>query len=404
MSKKDWTYHTQFGSAEATKPRRNLLVVLLDGVMGLLTYVVGGLLLLAYISPYVSPEYAWFFALLGLVVPAVYLAGIILFLFWVIRWRWGYVVATLLLLMVGLPRVSLYYKIEILRNKADVVRNMPELQELAVQSYDRNSLKVMTYNIRLFYGDDGQSTIDSLAAFVNTYDPDILCLQEYREHAHDTLSVQFDSLISGDYRSVRYMRSYEGQTLAIYAKSKYRIVNQEKVDCADPVDTNRVSSVWADVCIDQDTVRIFNNHLRSTHIKSADGDYFMTGDFLVDTARNTKFRDMVKRFRENSISRSYQVDTLSKLFKASPYPVLVCGDFNDTPLSYAYERMSRGLNDAFRVCGRGFSYTYRGFYNTFRIDYVLASDEFELQTYEVPHVPYSDHYPVFVRMKLKNSK
>ena len=83
---------------------------------------------------------------------------------------------------------------------------------------------------------------------------------------------------------------------------------------------------------------------------------------------------------------------------------IVCGDFNDTPLSYTYRLMSRGLQDAFREKGRGFSHTYRGFYNTFRIDYVLVSDDFEVLSYEVPSVEFSDHHPVFVRLKYNSQR
>ena len=82
----------------------------------------------------------------------------------------------------------------------------------------------------------------------------------------------------------------------------------------------------------------------------------------------------------------------------------MCGDFNDTPLSYTYRLMSRGLQDAFREKGRGFSHTYRGFYNTVRIDYVLVSDDFEVLSYEVPSVEFSDHHPVFVRLKYNSQR
>ncbi len=80
-------------------------------------------------------------------------------------------------------------------------------------------------------------------------------------------------------------------------------------------------------------------------------------------------------------------------------PVIVCGDFNDTPMSYVYRTMAKGLNDAFSRSGSGYSHTFRGFFNTLRIDYVLCSDSFEPISYEVPAVDYSDHLPVVVRLK-----
>jgi endonuclease/exonuclease/phosphatase family metal-dependent hydrolase len=61
--------------------------------------------------------------------------------------------------------------------------------------------------------------------------------------------------------------------------------------------------------------------------------------------------------------------------------------------------LARGLNDAFSEAGEGYSYTFRGFFDALRIDYVFSSDEFETLSYEVPKVPYSDHLPVLVRLK-----
>ena len=257
----------------------------------------------------------------------------------------------------------------------------------------------MTFNVRMFYGDDGRSTVDSLAAFVDGCAPDILCLEEFSDRARGA-SFRFDSLLAPGYHRAVYSRESGGEggvSLAVY--SKYRIVGSGRVDCINEFDTTRTAAVWADLRLDRDTVRVFCNHLRSTHIKSDDGDYLMNYRFVRDTDRNEKLYDMLDRFRYNSISRSHQVDTLSRLIAASPYALIVCGDFNDTPLSYTYRLMSRGLKDAFRERGRGFSHTYRGFYNTFRIDYVLVSDDFEVLSYEVPQVEFSDHHPVFVRLK-----
>lgn len=376
-------------SGRPGKRRRNLFVWLLDGAFAVVTVLVALLLSFMYLSPYVSPDASWVFSVLGLVAPVIYVSGIILFLYWVIRWRWGYAGLMLVLLLFGVPKISLYYRMDTLRHYGE-------------PAYDRSALKVMTYNVRMFYGDDGRHTVDSLAAFVNRYDPDILCLEEFSDQARGAVT-RFDSLIAPGYRRAVYSRDSEctgGISLAVY--SKFRILDSGRIDCINEVDTTRATAVWADLKLDRDTVRVFCNHLRSTHIKSADSDYLMNYRFLTDTARHEKLHSMLSRFRYNSISRSHQVEQLAQAIAATPYARIVCGDFNDTPLSYTYRLMSRGLQDAFREKGRGFSHTYRGFYNTFRIDYVLVSDDFEVISYEVPQVEFSDHHPVFVRLKYKS--
>ena len=380
----NWSYTTE---EKRHRKQRSLFLWLLDKVLAIVTALLALLLLLMYLAPYIPPEASWIFSLLGLVAPVIYILGIVLFLYWVIRWRWSLAVWMLVLLLIGIPKISLYYRTDLLRHYGE-------------PSYDRSAIKVMTYNIRMFYGDDGQSTVDSLAAFVNRCDPDILCLEEFNDGVVG--DARFDSLVAPGYRRVVYSRDGEGTkgtTLAIY--SRFRILNSGRIDCINRVDTSRTVAVWADLRIDEDTVRVFCNHLRSTHIKTDDGDYLMNYRFLTDTARHEKLRSMLSRMRYNSISRSLQVDTIARLIAATPHPRIVCGDFNDTPLSYTYRRMSHGLQDAFREKGDGFSHTFRGFYNTFRIDYVLASEEFEFLSYDVPAVEFSDHHPVFVRLKYK---
>ena len=180
---------------------------------------------------------------------------------------------------------------------------------------------------------------------------------------------------------------YKRQTIL----SKYRILRSDTV-------LTPSSSVWADVIVGEDTVRVFNNHLRSTAINASDNQFITSHQFLSDTARETKIRSIVTRLRENSVLRAAQVDSIAQVVGATRTRRIVCGDFNDTPMSYVYRTMARGLRDAFRECGSGYSHTFRGFYNTLRIDYVLSGG-FEPLSYEVLPVDYSDHHPVVVRLR-----
>ena len=157
-------------------------------------------------------------------------------------------------------------------------------------------------------------------------------------------------------------RSLNDAGLAIL--SKYRILRTETL-------LTPHSSVWADLMSTRDTLRVFNNHLHSTAINADDNEYITTRRFLSDTAREVKFRSIVSRLRANSELRAAQVDSISNEIHATHCGRLVCGDFNDTPVSYVYRHMAADLNDAFSECGSGYSHTYRGFFNTLRIDYVL---------------------------------
>ena len=326
-------------------------------------------MVVTYFVPYVNPGRVWFLPVLGLAAPAVYVAAVVLMLYWVIRWRRVQALTMLVIVFIGLFDVSLFWRPEIRRTYGEVS--------------DRGTFEFMSYNVRGFYGEDGQSSVDSVVQLIERLDPDIVCLQEFNGRLADR-SERF-RILSDSYESARFGQTSAPDSLvgaSMIILSKYRILRSATV-------LTPHSSVWADVLIEDDTVRVFNNHLRSTAINADDNDFITSHRILSDTAREVKIRSIVSRLRENSELRAYQVDSIAAVIEATRTPRIVCGDFNDTPVSYVYRRMAAGLDDAFSDCGSGYSYTYRGFFNMLRIDFVLTSPEFRAVVYEVPEVTFS---------------
>lgn len=373
-------YYNDYGGRLA-KRRRSLFMGLLDLILTIATVAAAVTTVLTYCVPYVDPARVWFFPVLGLAAPGIYVASVVLMLYWVIRWRKVRALVMLAVVVAGLFKVSLFWRPEIRRSyDGEAV-------------YDRGAFRVMTYNVRSFYGENGGSSVDDILQLIAGQDPDIICLQEFNARLAER-SEEF-ALLDEKYESAHFGRtqapdSVYGATMAIL--SKYRILRTGTV-------LTPSSSVWADVMIGDDTVRVFNNHLRSTAINASDNEFITSHRFLSDTARETKIRSIVTRLRENSVLRARQVDSIAKVVGATRTRKIVCGDFNDTPMSYVYRTMARGLRDAFSECGSGYSHTFRGFYNTLRIDYVLSSAGLETLSYEVLPVEYSDHHPVVVRLR-----
>lgn len=373
-------YYDAYGGDPQQKPRRALIVHLLDIVVTLLTAAVGVALIVTYLVPYINPGRIWFLPVLGLAAPAIYVTAVILMLYWVIRWRWIQAGIMLLLVVVGFGSVTLFWRPEIRRS-------------YETQISDRGAVKVMTYNVRGFYGPEGESSVGQIVELIREQNPDVVCLQEFNGRlagASDAFRV-----LCEDYETARFGAEQDPEPLddaGLAILSKFRILRSGTV-------LTPHSSVWADLLIDEDTLRVFNNHLHSTAINADDNEYITTRRFLSDTAREVKFRSIVSRLRENSELRAAQVDSISTEIRATRWGRLVCGDFNDTPVSYVYRRMSSRLNDAFSECGSGYSHTYRGFFNTLRIDYVLYSEPWQAVSYEVLPVEYSDHHPVVVRLR-----
>lgn len=377
-------YHSEFDRPEEKRSRGNLPVRLFDLLLTLLSAVVAGVLFLTYLVPYVNPGKVWFFPVLGLAAPGIYVGAVVLTLYWIIRWRWLRAGTMLLLVVVGLFRVSLFWRPEIRRNYGD-------------PDYGRNTFKVMTYNVRGFYdAADGHSSVDSILTLIDQQDPDIICLQEFNARLAER-SESF-SLLDEKYERATYglkADDPDAREAPLAVLSKYRILRSGVV-------LTPKSSVWVDVLLDEDTVRVFNNHLHSTAINASDNEFITSHRFLSDTARETKIRSIVTRLRENSVLRAAQVDSIAEVKAATTTPIVMCGDFNDTPMSYVYRVMADDLQDAFSESGSGYSHTYRGFFNTLRIDYVLSSGTLEPVSYETLPVEYSDHHPVVVRLKRRS--
>ncbi len=360
---------------EGDTPRRGLLGRIVSCVILLVSLVASTALLLTLLSPIVDPSVSWVFPVLGLIAPAVYVVNLILALYWIITWRWVYALPMVALLLFGVSSISLFV-------------NMEVSKDYGLDNYNKMP-KVMSYNVRRFINDDQQWSTKEVGLYIESQNPDIICLQEYVPNAKG-LSTEIEERLK-DYTKAGF------NTLAIY--SRYPIIKKEDIFARDTNEMRR--SMWADIVIKKDTIRVFNNHLHSTTIKAEDNEYLTSRQMVSDTLRKDKIKDMLVRFSHGSVERNKQVDTIANVIAQSPYQVVVCGDFNDTPISHTYNVMSHGLKDSFQQSGKGFSYTYRGFYNILRIDYILVSDQITPHNYFVDEgCILSDHLPVIANIEI----
>lgn len=368
-------FYSDFTRHEAPQ-KRSLLVRLLDGCMLLASIVFGVALALTLVVPFVNPSRVFFFPLLGLIAPAVYVAAVILALYWIVRWQWIRACVLIGVILLASFDVPLFYRVQFRRTYGE-------------PDYGRGTFRMMTYNVRGFYGDDRGSSTDRIAALLDTLDLDLVCLQEFntalarRSSAMQQLLERYSVVGS-------HGRSDAGPMVIL---SKFPIVQSDTIP-------ESGDALWADLRIGEDVVRIFSNHLHTTEIKAYDDEFITQRLFLSDSTRWARFRSIAGRHRRNSELRAQQVDRIASVIAATPTRYLVCGDFNDTPVSYVYRTMARGTKDAFSECGTGYSHTFRGFFNTLRIDYVLHSGGLEALSYEVlPVSDCSDHLPVVVRLQ-----
>ena len=356
-------YKTSYSSSGGRRRnQRSAAGLIADILVGVVTLVVVALFITTLFVPTLDPRECGEISTLGLVAPFIYVIQTLLMFYWIVRWRPFVAVPMIIISLMGVFQLSLFYKLELRR-----VYTESNLRP----KYDKKALNVVTYNVRSFIDDNGERCIDSLVNVIKALNPDILCLQE----------MGFSEIADSLLEPLRPMpRSLSRVNLSPAIYSRYPIIKASRVD-------TMKNYVWADIVIKkdktrEDTIRVFNNHLHSTAIRRDDNSYIENHEYLEDDSLG-KVKSMINRLTVNNRERAFQADTLAKIVAESPYPVIVCGDFNDTPVSYTYRTVARNLNDSYRKVGRGYSHTYRGFFDMLRIDYILCSDEFEPLSYEV---------------------
>ena len=256
---------------------------------------------------------------------------------------------------------------------------------------DGLTLKICTYNVGAFsHAKEGRSrdaTSSDIRKFIIGQSPDIICFQEY--YATDTIS--FPELFPG-YRYLYHhlFRARNGAFVGNVILSRYPIRDGGKI----LFEKSTNLCIYADIDLPDKTIRIYNAHLEShgisftTLIKKLRESRNMTVDIYEVHDK------MAGTFRK----RATQVDIITEHSKNAPCPSIICGDFNDTPISYTYHRLTNGKRDSFKQAGKGFSATYSVFWPLLRIDYILYPEPFWSSLHTTPQIAHSDHYPVIVEV------
>ena len=252
-------------------------------------------------------------------------------------------------------------------------------------------IKIETYNVGLFRLSKSKmtysQTMDSVISQIGKCDADIVCLQEVYL---DSLQIAKEMLTQYQWRTYHLIKHQNGKRSGNIIFSRYSIAKGGLIQFKSSTNL----SLYADIVIGEDTLRVYNNHLQS---------YAISPTALLQKIRTKKtFSEEVSneiisvhnKFRSSVIQRSHQVNAVLDNIKKSPYPSIVCGDFNDIPMSYTYHKLSYGNKDTFKESGHGFSATFSVLWPLFRIDYVFIPESFNGISHNTIRCNYSDHYPV----------
>lgn len=370
-----------------------LLRRLTKQVLIIINLIVALFFLLGCYGSWFNPIHYWFigFFILSAFYLALLLVGFILF--WLFAKPGLVIISIIALLMAWVP-----------------LKHVVKLQlnaDFILEKKNRNT-RIMSWNVEHFAILEHKKHPEikkQMIRLINSYQPDIACFQEMV--GSDTISTAINyipeflrELKMSDYKYAYNPKlDFDNQHhFGIIIFSKYPIINHQTISYP-PNDYNSIFQ-YIDIVKGTDTFRIFNVHLQSLKF-SDDNLHYIEEPVMQSEADIRNSKNIIMKFKNGFLKRQVQSDRIKEEMSKSPYPVIVCGDFNDVPNSYAYCTIGRGLKNAFAESGSGIGRTFYGISPTLRIDNIFTDNRFSIEQYTSIHKKLSDHFPVIADLYFK---
>ncbi|MDP4283104.1 MAG: endonuclease/exonuclease/phosphatase family protein [Bacteroidota bacterium] len=354
--------------------------------------VIGIFFLVGANVKYFDPDSWWFLSLFTLALPYLLLLLVLFILFWLLIkpfWSW----ISLLVIFISLHAVKNIFPL-----------NFSAGFTLVKQ---KGNIRIMSWNVEQFdilHHKDHPEVKQEMFDLINKYDPDIACFQEAVAGEYKK-GINYFPDIKNALHFSDYLYSYQLRDdydryhhFGILVFSKFPIIRKQTI-VNNPNDYNSTFQ-FIDVLAGNDTLRIFNVHLQSLKFSKENLTYLDSGK-IIDNSNITESKSIISKIKKGIIKRASQAFFIKDEMNHSPYPIIVCGDFNDVPVSYAYETIGAGLQNAFVKRGSGISRTFSSISPTLRIDNIFADKKFTISQFIRVKKLLSDHFPIIADMKLK---
>lgn len=334
-----------------------------------ITWLVALITLLGLYGGNVSPVSNDWGAVLCFMLPALLALNAVCLLYWVIRLRiWMVVPIGVFAACWGF--ISTQYQFD---SRPD------NLQQ-------QEGITVATYNVQSFRHGEKKNLAPEILQTLQENGVDVVCMQEFEEMSRKK-SQQVSTL---------YKEWFPYQTIGVGGQaimSRYPIRKTEVIKFS--VGNNTNTAMYADIDVGGKELRIYNVHFLTTGVNE-------TRYQTREERKKDRVRQLMATWRKHVKQRATQAEELSNLMAVSDWKsaVVLCGDFNDTPYSYTYNRMADHLTDGFRSAGHGFMSTFNDLYGVLRIDFIFHNNQVTGLDYYTLPIEQSDHKPVFFKVKL----
>lgn len=334
---------------------------------------------------YFNPKEWWFLGLFTFILAYLFVALVLFLLFWLFK-KSPWLLISLLTIIAGWRAVMNIFPMKFSSSFS--------------MKKDSATLRVMSWNVEQFnilHHKDHPEVKQEMFDLINKYDPDIACFQEVVA-GDKKKGINYFPDIKKALRFIDYFYSYSlkddfdnDHHFGRIIFSKLPVINKQTV-INYPNDYNATFQ-YIDVLKGNDTIRIFNIHLQSLKFTKANLNYLdkatLSGDSNI-----TESKSIISKIKTGFIKRSIQAKFIKDEINHSPYPVIVCGDFNDVPNSYAYETIGKNLQNAFVEKGSGIARTFSNVSPILRIDNIFADKNFKVVQFTRIKKLLSDHFPI----------
>jgi endonuclease/exonuclease/phosphatase family metal-dependent hydrolase len=353
--------------------------------MKIFTIVALATLVLSYFAPFVHPDTFELLPFFGLAYPIIIAVNLLFLLYWaLLKTRWFFIV--LFFIIIG---GKLHF------------RTIGISFDPVSASQNDSVWKIMSYNVRLF--DVYNETIEKrnenrngILAYVQEVEPDVVCFQEFfhqdKPSSFSTKDTLIELLGMRNYHERYSHKIRNRQNFGICMLSKYPIIAKGDVMFDNFASTDNYC-IFADIVKHGDTIRVYNIHLQSIKLQQEDYEMFGATNNVPKEKKST-FRLLIDKLTIAYPARAQQALKVIEHMETSPYPVVVCGDFNDTPMSYVYNQFNQKLVDSFLETRFGLGITYAGRVPAGRIDYIFHDPRLQAQQFTIQKKAFSDHYAV----------